>query len=231
MKKEIVIISGGANGLGYELIKKLIQKENLVICNIDRDLKRLNQIKQEFSNKNYYDFYGDVSNEDFIIKTIKEISKLGPIGYLINNAGEPCFVLPTENTEKVLNINLKGLLGMVYLSAQVLKSMEKTGGKIINIMSSASLRGNKQESAYCATKWAEKGYTESLKVAYKGTNVKIVGVYPGGMNTQFYENNRDYVNEEKQSTFMNPSEVADIVIYNVFSENKLNVSDIVIERI
>ena len=45
-------------------------------------------------------------------------------------------------------------------------------------MSSAALRGNKQESVYCATKWAERGYTESLKACYTGTKVQIYGVYP-----------------------------------------------------
>ena len=44
-----------------------------------------------------------------------------------------------------------------------------------------------KEQVYCATKWGERGYTKSLKVAYKGTSVKVVGVYPGGINTDFYK--------------------------------------------
>lgn len=97
-------------------------------------------------------------------------------------------------------------------------------------MSSAALRGNKQESVYCATKWGERGYTESLKAAYKGTSVKIIGVYPGGMNTDFYQKARDYVSEEKQNSFMNPADVADVIMQNVFTKNNLTVADIVIER-
>ncbi len=50
---------------------------------------------------------------------------------------------------------------------------------INNAMSTAATRGNANESVYCATKWGERGYTESLKAAYKGTSVKIVGVCPG----------------------------------------------------
>ena len=53
-------------------------------------------------------------------------------------------------------------------------------------MSTAATRGNANESVYCATKWGEKGYTNSLKAAYKGSSVKIVGVYPGGIDTDFY---------------------------------------------
>ncbi len=97
-------------------------------------------------------------------------------------------------------------------------------------MSSAALKGNKQEVLYCATKWGERGYTESLKVAYKGTSVKVIGVYPGGMNTEFWNDNRDYVSEEKSNSFMNPKDVAMVIIDNITSYNTLTVADIIIER-
>lgn len=230
MKEEIVIVSGGANGLGLELLRKA-HKRGFFVCNIDWDKKQLERVDKEFGSERYVSFYGDISDEDFVKKTIKEISKLGRIAYLFNNAGEPSFVLPTENTKKVVETTFRGLFGMIYLTSQVLKDMEKTGGKIVNIMSSAALKGNKQESAYCATKWGERGFTESLKTAYRSTNVKIIGVYPGGIDTAFYKNSRDYVSSEKQKTFMNPSEVAEIIVSNAMTDSKLCVSDIVIERV
>lgn len=113
---------------------------------------------------------------------------------------------------------------------KVLRAKEEKEVKIVNIMSSAALRGNKQEAVYCATKWGEKGYTESLKACYKGTSVKIIGVYPGGINTEFYKNSRDYISEEKQSTFMNPKDVAKTIIENITNETNLTVADIIIER-
>lgn len=90
--------------------------------------------------------------------------------------------------------------------------------------------GNKQEAVYCATKWGERGYIESLKACYKGTSVKVIGVYPGGINTEFYKNSRDYVSEEKQFTFMKPYDVAKTIIDNVTNETNLTVEDIIIER-
>ena len=138
--------------------------------------------------------------------------------------------MPTEYTKYDIEESFKGFQGMIVASTQVLKATEEKDLKIVNIMSSAALRGNKQESVYCATKWGERGYTESLKVAYKGTSVKIIGVYPGGMNTDFYKKARDYVSEEKQNSFMDPADVADIIMQNVFAKNNLTVADIVIER-
>ncbi len=225
---DIIIITGGASGLGFELVKQSLEK-GLVVCNIDKDKEKMSKLDNDFK-ENYKGFCGDISNEEFMTNTINEIKNMGNIKVLINNAGEPSFKIPTEYTKEDIDKCFKGLQGMIITSTQVLKAKEEKNVKIVNIMSSAALRGNKQESVYCATKWGERGYTESLKVAYKGTSVKIIGVYPGGINTNFYKDSRDYVTEEKQGTFMNPTEVANTIMNNIFSTNNLTVADIIIER-
>lgn len=228
MSKEIVIITGGASGLGLELVKQFIEKDWFV-CNIDRDIKKM-QILDSTYKDNYRGFIGDIADSVFVKDVINEISNLGNIEILINNAGEPSFKLPTKYEKEDINKCFKGLEGMILFSTETLKAKEEKDLKIVNIMSSAALRGNKQEAVYCATKWGEKGYTESLKVAYKGTSVKVIGVYPGGINTEFYKNSRDYVSEEKQSTFMKPCDVAKTIIDNVTNETNLTIADIIIER-
>jgi len=225
---DIIIITGGASGLGFELVKQSLEK-GLVVCNIDKDTEKMSKLDNDFKG-NYKGFCGDVSDEEFITNTISEIKNMGNIKVLINNAGEPSFKIPTEYTKEDIEKCFKGLQGMILASTQVLRVKEEKDVKIVNIMSSAALRGNKQESVYCATKWGERGYTESLKACYKGTSVKIIGVYPGGINTNFYKDSRDYVTEEKQDTFMNPSEVANTIINNIFNNNNLTVADIIIER-
>ena len=118
---------------------------------------------------------------------------------------------------------------MIICTKETLKVKEEKDLKIVNIMSTAALKGNKNETVYCATKWGEKGFTERLKMEYKGTSVKVIGVYPGGMNTNFWNDNRDYVSIEKANTFMNPVDVAKVILDNI-SYNTLKVSDITIER-
>ena len=58
----------------------------------------------------------------------------------------------------------------------------------------------------------------------------VVGVYPGGINTDFYKDSRDYVSLEKQNTFMNPNGVANTILDNILNESNLTVADIIIER-
>lgn len=228
MGKDIVIITGGASGLGKELVKQFIEKKYLV-CNIDRDIEKMKELEYTYK-ENYKGFIGDISDSIFVKETIENISKIGEIKILINNAGEPSFKLPTKYEKEDIDKCFKGLEGMILFSTETLKIKQEKNLKIVNIMSSAALRGNKQEAVYCATKWGEKGYTESLKAYYKGTSVKIIGVYPGGINTEFYKNSRDYISEEKQSTFMNPKDVAKTIIENITNETNLTVADIIIER-
>ena len=228
MKEKIIVITGGASGLGLELVKQSIAR-GLYVCNIDWNVSKMKELEETYKT-GYNGFIGDISDEDFIKDTISEISKLGNIKYLINNAGEPSFKLPCEYSKDDIDKCFKGLQGMIIVSTETLKAKEEKNLKIVNVMSSAALRGNKQEAVYCATKWGEKGYTESLKIAYKGTSVKIIGVYPGGINTNFYKNSRDYISEEKQNSFMNPRDVADTILNNILSPANLTVADIIIER-
>lgn len=226
--KEIILITGGANGLGLELVKQSLER-NLLVCNIDKDEEKMKQLNK-INIENYIGFCGDISDEVYVKEVIDKVKKMGNIRVLINNAGEPSFKLPCDYTKEDIGKCFKGLQGMIIVTAQVLRAKEEKDIKVVNIMSSAALKGNAQESVYCATKWGERGYTESLKTAYKGTSVKIIGVYPGGINTDFYKNSRDYVSLEKQNTFMNPTEVADMILNNVLSNSNLTVADMIIER-
>lgn len=86
-------------GLGLELVKKFIEK-NYFVCNIDRNFEKMKILGSTYKN-NYKGFIGDISDSDFVKETISEISNLGNIKVLINNAGEPSFKLPTKYEKKI----------------------------------------------------------------------------------------------------------------------------------
>ena len=77
------------------------------------------------------------------------------------------------------------------------------------------MKGNVNESLYCAAKWGVRGYTESLKAT---------------MDTDFWNENRDYVPTEKSSKWMKAKDVAKVIFENITNDN-LCVSEIVIERV
>ena len=226
---KIVIITGGANGLGLELARKCAAC-GYNVCIVDIDSKATQKAKDELSCEA---FVGNIACPELASAVISELTQKGYEVYaLFNNGGAPSFKAPTEYTSADVERCLEGLKGMIYFTTAVLngkKSSSET--KIINIMSSAALRGNANESVYCATKWGERGYTESLKKAYEGTNTRIYGIYPGGIDTDFYKDQRHYVSLEKQHTFMSPVDLAEVIVDNVFSSKHLVIEDLVINRI
>ena len=104
----------------------------------------------------------------------------------------------------------------------------QAGGTIVNIMSTAGLRAKPKETVYCAAKWGARGFTESLKEAVKGTPVNVVGVYPGGMKTEFWSPDCGAVTDS--SKFMDPADVADVILHAVRQRPGMAVSDLTIDR-
>lgn len=227
--KKIAIVTGSALGLGYELTRGLIDR-GWFVAGIDYNEARQAELSHTFPAESYRSFVGDVADEAFVKRAIDEIASIGHIDLLINNAGQPSFKVPTGYEAADIDKCFKGLKGMILWSVATLKADGEQNLKIANVMSTAATRGNANESVYCATKWGEKGYTQSLKAAYKGTSVKIVGVYPGGIDTAFYRDSHDYVSEEKQHTFMDPAQLAEVILFNLVNDANLTVSDILIER-
>lgn len=122
MNKEIIIITGGTSGLGLELVKQSIAR-GLFVCNIDWNQSKMKELEKDYE-ENYKGFVGDISDESFIKNTITEISKIGNIKYLVNNAGEPSFKLPCDYSKEDIEKCFKGLQGMIIVSTEALKVKE-----------------------------------------------------------------------------------------------------------
>lgn len=114
------------------------------------------------------------------------------------------------------------------MTSRAVKHMKNSRDKcrIINILSTAALKGKKHETIYNAAKFGAKGFLEAVKDELTGTNIEIQVFYPGGMNTPFW----DEVNSGYDfSSFMSPAHVAEEIISMSLNENML-ITDVVINR-
>lgn len=194
-----ILITGGGSGLGLELTKQYCQNNQVLI--IGRNENKLEAVKSSFENIDY--FVCDItSSKD--IKSLKAYitSKYTSIDTLINNAGlgyfGPLVDLTLDELNNMLDINVKGTILMTQHLLPIIDS------KIINIISTAGLRGKVNEAAYVASKFAVRGFTESLQKEYEN-KLSITAVYMGGMATPFWH---DSSHIKDMSRLKDPSTVA-----------------------
>ena len=102
--------------------------------------------------------------------------------------------------------------GVVYGSKVALVRMKKQkAGVIINILSTAALEGKPDLSAYAASKFAALGFTQSLRAEVKLSGINVISVYPGGMRTNFFDEQKPSDYEQYQD----PAIVAKGIIDNL----------------
>ncbi|HYZ82366.1 MAG TPA: SDR family NAD(P)-dependent oxidoreductase [Solirubrobacteraceae bacterium] len=115
-----------------------------------------------------------------------------PLGMVLNNAGvatsQSVAEGSVEDDEWVLEINLGGVVNGTRAFLPILLAQD--AGVIVNTSSVFGLVGIPFQSAYCASKFAVRGFTESLRHELRGTGVSAVTVHPGGVKTNIARNAR-----------------------------------------
>lgn len=209
------VVTGAGSGLGRELAL-LLAKKKFHIYLVGRTAEKLEKVKQEIETDG-----GTATVLILDIRNLQEIkdklNNITDIVGLINNAGVgyfgPFTSMSEQETETMLQTNLFGTINMTKAILPILVSQNE--GHILNVISTAGLRGKKNEALYATSKFAVRGFTESLQKEYEHTNLLITAAYMGGMNTPFWESS-DHVSNP--SRFRSAKEVAEILVENLDKE-------------
>ncbi|MFA5931515.1 MAG: SDR family oxidoreductase [archaeon] len=227
MAKKIIVISGGSDGLGKE-IASILSKNNKVII-LSPTLKKLQKVSKKI-NCNYA--VCDVSSFEQCKNTInKIIKKYKRIDYLINNAGlwieGELESNSPERIQKVIEVNLNGL---IYLTKSVIPIMKKQKkGTIININSQGGMYSKKaKRSVYCATKWGVNGLTQSLQPELAIYGIRVMGIYPGRLNTKMFE--KMGIKKDLKNS-LEPSEIAKLIEFITTLKETTNIPELGIKYI
>ncbi len=215
LNDKVVVITGASYGLGESLARILTAKgAKLVISSRSKD--KLEKLATEIGA----DFVvADVSKEEDINKLTNEaLTRFGRIDLWINNAGVWLSKSLIEHIDmnKAKAMFETNVFGTVYGTRSALVEMKKqNAGTIVNIISTSGLNGRPNTVMYCASKYAVRGFTESLQEELKDSPIKLIAVYPGGIKTFLF-------NEDTPAdfeTFMSPESVAEKIITNLEKEN------------
>ena len=183
--KKVIVISGGSDGLGKEIAKRLASEHTVIILSPDKEKLQgvANELKCDFR-------VCDVSNFDSIKSAIDSIGeKYGKIDCLINNAGLWIEGALEENdASKIRAVIDVNTTGSILLTKAVVPLMKvRKDGLIINVISQAGIYAKAERSVYTASKWALTGFTKSLQPELANNGIRVTGLYPGKMKTKMFE--------------------------------------------
>ena len=200
-----ILITGAGSGLGKELSKCYGDKESHVIL-VGRNKDKLEKATMEIIKNGGSAEYMvcDISSATSVNRLVREVyEKHRSIDCLINNAGIGFFgsieKISIEEINTMIDTNVKGTI----MVTQGL--LPYVNYRILNIISTAGLKGKVNESVYVASKFAVRGFTESLQKELIGSEVKVTAVYMGGMNTPFWKGSTHI---KDNSRLTSPEEVA-----------------------
>ena len=188
-KNRTAIVTGGAQGFGLDISKRLLESGASVII-WDNDSKATEKAIKDLNNPNLSSHVVDVSNYGEVDKTVKEITKNSNIDILINNAGitGPTATLweyDIEMWKKVVEINL---MGTFNCCRSIVPNMIKNNyGRIVNVASVAGKDGNANASAYSVGKAGAIGLTKSLGKELADKNIAVNAVTPAGAKTRILD--------------------------------------------
>ena len=141
-----------------------------------------------------------------MVRTVE--AELGPVDILCNNAGVIDSAPVVETTEAqwdaMMDVNAKGVF--LCCKAVIPGMSERRRGRIVNISSTAGKRGGPLRAAYCASKFAVLGFTQSLALEVAASNVTVNAVCPGILATSMWldhimDEHTEAQGEERESAF------------------------------
>ena len=229
LKNRTALITGGAQGFGFDIAKKFLNSgSNVIIWDID-EKELQNAIKKINNSKLSYNVV-DVSNFEKVNQTILEINKKTNIDILVNNAGitgptAELWNYSINDWNKVIEINLNGTFNCC--KAVVPNMIENNYGRIVNISSVAGKDGNANASAYSSSKAAVLSLTKSLGKELAEKNIAVNAVTPAGAKTRILDQMTDkhvkfMLSKVPRRRFLELEELSSLVCWLSSEENSFS---------
>lgn len=185
MSSRIILITGATSGIGRELAKRLVGKGDFPLL-VGRNIDALHELQSDLKNCAIYPC--DITQQNQVQQLVDEVmDQFGRVDVLINNAGHGTFGgaldISIADYKSMIETNY---LGAVHLTYELIPRMlDQDDGRIINIASVAGLTGIPNLAAYCASKYALIGFSESLSMEFS-PHIKIGVLCSGPVQTPFF---------------------------------------------
>ena len=218
LKGKHILLTGGSLGIGKETAKILVEKGAKVLIT-GRSPQRLEEAAK-YTGAQTLVF--DISDQENIFDNTQQCIEAldGKVDALINNAGIGTFQkiedVTSSDFEQIFNTNVFGLALLSKSIISVLKEQKR--GTIINIGSSASVKGFAGGSVYAASKFAVRALTQCWQAELRTFNIRVCQLNPSEVTTAFYNQERQERVEVHNK--LSPKEIAHSILSVLEMEDK-----------
>jgi len=203
--QRVALVTGAGQGIGRAIALRLARDGfDIAISDIPTNRPRLqetsHQIKQQTGRRSI-EIYADVSQEDDVRQMIDRVcNELGGLDVMIANAGiailEPLVESNLSTWEKTFAINVHGVMFCYKYAAKAMIKQGR-GGRLIAACSIAGKRGDPNSAAYCASKFAVRGLSQSAAIELAPYGINVNCYAPGAIHTEFLDRvDEKYTTEE-----------------------------------
>lgn len=226
----VAVVTGASSGLGTHFSDSLIER-GATVYGLARSTDKLDAIQNDLGD-DFRPLSCDVRDEAQVADAFEAVrDEGGRIDVLLNNAGlgqfGPVDDLPLEKWDVQMDTNLRGVFLCAREAVPTMREQNEEsgfGGHIVNIASIAGLLGNPNLTAYNASKFGVRGFSESLMKEVRDDGIRVTCVYPGSTETNFF----DVAGVEMTDNPLQPEDLAATVMHVLESPANHLISELVV---
>lgn len=224
LEDRVAVVTGASSGIGEAVVRRLAG-EGMRVAATARTAKRLEAIAEEVESE-VLPVAVDVRDWDSVRSMAAEVEEaFGGVNLLMANAGTggrgTVEDLDVEAWQNVLETNLTGAF---YTCKACLPLMQDRPGTrtIVTTASVSGTMGMAGSSAYCASKWGLRGFTESLALEVADEGIRVTSINPGYVNTRWHEGH------PRADEMVQPDDLADLVVYLATMPETAQIDDVTV---
>lgn len=220
---KVALITGAARGMGASFAKAMVEQGASVMITDVRDDDG-NQLARSLGERAAYRRLDVTHRDDWKAAVQETIRTFGRLNVLVNNAGivnfAPIDKNDPENWDHTLAVDLTGAYNGIKASVEALKKYAPAS--IINISSTAGMRGYRSLTAYSAAKFGLRGLTKSVALDLAAMKIRCNSVHPGPVDTPMLDGHENAKMQTAMKRVGRPQEVANLVVFLASDESSFS---------
>ncbi|MCL9760569.1 SDR family NAD(P)-dependent oxidoreductase [Frankia sp. AiPa1] len=240
----VALVTGASSGIGAATGRELA-RQGAAVALVARRKERLDELAAEIQAESgrAVAIAADITEQNQAIDAVERtVAELGRLDTVVNNAGVmllgPVLGAPTEEWDRMISLNLQGLLYVSHAALPHLVTAAGSGPRevadLVNISSVAGRRAQPMSGVYNLTKFGVNAFTESLRQEITERYVRVSVVEPGAVITELVDQVRPEVREQILASLVDQEErllaedIADGIAYIVTRPRRVAVNELLI---